>query len=112
MSATKELQKLGPISNLKPDLMQAYGAFDAAAMADGALDRKTKELIVIAIALTTQCPYCLKIHSDFARQAGATDEELAEVTFVAMTTRAGGALMHSANICTFQSSNGGSPGGV
>ena len=101
MSASDELTKLAPLSNLKPDLMKAYGAFDAAAMADGALDRKTKELIVIAIALTTQCPYCLTIHSDFARQAGATDEELAEVTFVAMTNRAGGALMHSANICAF-----------
>lgn len=99
MSATEELNKLGPLSNLKPELMEAYGAFDAAAMADGAIDKKTKELIVIGIALTTQCPYCLEIHSEYARQAGATDEELAEVTFVAMTTRAGGALMHSATKC-------------
>lgn len=99
MSATDQLNKLGPLANLKPDIMKAYGEFDAAAMAAGAIDKKTKELIVIAVALTTQCPFCLEIHSEYARQAGATDEELAEVAFVAMTTRAGGALMHSATYC-------------
>lgn len=99
MSASDQLSKLGPLASLKPEMMNAYGAFDAAAMAAGAIDRKTKELIVIAIALTTQCPYCLEVHAEYARQAGATNEEIAEVTFVAMTTRAGGALMHSANLC-------------
>lgn len=97
MSASEELEKLARLSELKPGAMEAYGAFDAAAMADGALPRKIKELMVVAVALTTQCPHCLAIHSEFAREAGATDEELAEVAFVAMTARAGGALMHGAN---------------
>ncbi|MEP6355713.1 MAG: carboxymuconolactone decarboxylase family protein [Hyphomicrobiales bacterium] len=78
-------------------MMNAFGAFDAAVMADGALNKKTKELIAIAVALTTQCEYCLTIHSEFARKAGATEEELAEVTFVAAALRAGAAITHGAN---------------
>lgn len=97
MSASEELNKLGPLSKLNPEMMKAFGAFDAAVMADGALDKKTKELIAVAVALTTQCEYCLTIHSEFARTAGATDEELAEVTFVAAALRAGAAITHGAN---------------
>jgi len=101
MSASDELAKLGPLAALKPDLMKLFGAFDAAVMADGALSRKTKELIAVAVALTTQCPHCLTIHSESARKAGATDEELAEATFVAAALRAGGAITHGANkVCT------------
>ena len=97
MSASNELGKLGPLSKLKPDAMKAFGAFAAAAMADGAVSKKTKELIAVAVALTTQCQYCLIIHTEMAKKAGATDEELAEVTFVAAALRAGAAVTHGAN---------------
>lgn len=97
MSAATELAKLGPLSKLHPDAMAAFGAFDAAAMADGAVSKKTKELIAVAVALTTQCQYCLTIHTEFAKKAGATEEELAEVTFVAAALRAGAAITHGAN---------------
>ncbi|MEP1230756.1 MAG: carboxymuconolactone decarboxylase family protein [Litorimonas sp.] len=97
MSASEELSKLSTLSNLKPESMAAFGAFDAAVMGDGAISKKTKELIAVAVALTTQCEYCLAIHTDFAKKAGATDEELAEVTFVAAALRAGAAITHGAN---------------
>jgi len=97
MSAAKELGKLSALSNLKPESMAAFGAFDAAVMADGAISNKTKELIAVAIALTTQCQYCLTIHTELAKKAGATEEELAEVTFVAAALRAGAAITHGAN---------------
>lgn len=97
MGASEELAKLSRLSASNPQLMKAFGVFDTAALADGALSRKTKELIAVAVALTTQCQYCLTIHSEFARTAGATDEELAEVTFVAAALRAGAAVVHSAN---------------
>ncbi|MEP2943908.1 MAG: carboxymuconolactone decarboxylase family protein [Hyphomicrobiales bacterium] len=97
MSASDELNKLAPLAGLKPEMMNAFGTFDAAVMADGALNKKTKELIAVAVALTTQCEYCLTIHSEFARKAGATEEELAEVTFVAAALRAGAAITHGAN---------------
>ena len=97
MSASDVLGKLGPLSKLNPDAMKAFGAFDAAAMADGAVSKKTKELVAVAVALTTQCQYCLIIHTEMAKKAGATEEELAEVTFVAAALRAGAAVTHGAN---------------
>lgn len=97
MSAKDELKKLAPLSQLKPEMMKAFAAFDAVVLADGALSKKTKELIAIGVALTTQCQYCLTIHTEAARKAGATDEELAEVTFVAAALRAGAAVTHGAN---------------
>ena len=80
--------------------MKAFGAFDAAAMADGAVSKKTKELIAVAVALTTQCQYCLIIHTEMAKKAGATEEELAEVTFVAAALRAGAAVTHGCLLYT------------
>ena len=97
MSASEELAKLGPLGALQPDAMAAFGAFDKAVMADGALSNKTKELIAVAVALTTQCQYCLTIHTDLAKKAGATETELSEVTFVAAALRAGAAITHGAN---------------
>ncbi|MEM8837756.1 MAG: carboxymuconolactone decarboxylase family protein [Pseudomonadota bacterium] len=97
MGASNELQKLAPLGDLKGDTMKAFVAFDQAVMADGALDKKTKELMAVAVALTTQCQYCLTIHTEFAKKAGATEEELAEVTFIAAALRAGAAITHGAN---------------
>jgi len=97
MSASEELAKLAPLAKLQPETMKTFGAFDAAVMADGAIPNKTKELIAVAVALTTQCQYCLTIHTEAARKAGASEEELAEVTFVAAALRAGAAITHGAN---------------
>lgn len=61
---------------------------------DGAIPRKYRELIAIGVALTTQCPYCLDVHTANAKKAGATREELAEVVHTAAALRAGAALTH------------------
>jgi AhpD family alkylhydroperoxidase len=90
----KNLGKLKKLAELAPDAMKAFQAFDAAALAAGAIPVKYKELIAVAVALTTQCPYCIEIHTRRARQAGATDAELAETTFVSAALRAGGAVVH------------------
>src|SRR5262249_49577977 len=90
----KNLGKLKKLSELAPEAMKAFQAFDAAALAAGAVPVKYKELIAVAVALTTQCPYCIEIHTRRARQAGATDAELAETTFVSAALRAGGAVVH------------------
>ena len=97
MSADTELAKLAVLGREKPDVLKAFADFDAAAMADGAIPKKYKELIAVAVALTTQCQYCLAVHTEFARNAGATEAELAEVTFVAAALRAGAAVTHGAN---------------
>ena len=90
----KTLAKLKEMDTLAPDAMKAFWAFDKAAMADGAIPLKYKELMAIAVALTTQCPYCIEIHSKRAKAAGVTEAELAEAVTVAAALRAGAAITH------------------
>jgi AhpD family alkylhydroperoxidase len=89
------IAKLGKLYELKPELLQAFMGFDSKVFADGALNTKVKELIAVACAHVTQCPYCIDGHTKRAKKAGATAEELAEAIFVAASLRAGGALAHS-----------------
>src|SRR5207248_3762992 len=63
---------------------------------DGKIPRKYRELIAIAFACTTQCPYCLDVHTRNAKRAGATREEVAETAFLAAALRAGAAVTHGA----------------
>ncbi len=63
---------------------------------DGAVPRKYRELIALAVALTTQCPYCIEVHVKAAKNAGASREELTETSFIAAALRAGGAATHGA----------------
>lgn len=90
----KNLGKLKKMGELAPDAWKGFLAFDSAAFKEGAIPLKYKELMAIAVALTTQCPYCIEIHTKRAKQAGATQEELAETTLVAAALRAGGAVTH------------------
>jgi AhpD family alkylhydroperoxidase len=64
--------------------------------ASGALPEKTKQLIAVAAAHVTQCPYCIDGHTRLARRKGASDEEIMEAIWVAAEMRAGGAYAHSA----------------
>ena len=64
--------------------------------AEGALPAKTKQLIAVAVAHVTQCPYCIRGHTDAALRQGATAEEIMEAIWVAAEMRAGGAYAHSA----------------
>jgi AhpD family alkylhydroperoxidase len=90
----KNLTKLKTIEASAPAAMQAFWAFDKAAMADGAIPVKYKELMALAVAFTTQCPYCIEIHAGKARKAGATDQEISEVVTIAAALRAGAAITH------------------
>ncbi len=67
-----------------PDVYRAFGELSGAAMADGALDRKTKELIAFAIAVAERCDGCIASHAEAAVRAGATRQEAAEVIGVAV----------------------------
>ena len=95
MYCKKNPTKLEEMDGLAPQVMKAFWAFDKAALADGAIPVKYKELIAVAVALTTQCPYCIDIHSGNARKAGATDAEVVEAAMVAASLRAGGAVTHA-----------------
>jgi AhpD family alkylhydroperoxidase len=92
-----DLKNLGKMKTLgvhAAEAMKAFVAFDKAALAEGAIPRKYKELMALAVALTTQCPYCIELHSNKARELGASDPEIAESVLVAAALRAGAAITH------------------
>ena len=92
-SATKSLAHHR--RKLAPGPAEAFKAFSQSVFADGALPAKTKQLIAVAVAHVTQCPYCIRGHSTAAIQQGATAEEIMEAIWVAAEMRAGAAYAHS-----------------
>lgn len=80
---------------LAPDTEAAFVALSRQVFADGALTARVKQIIAVAVAHVTQCPYCIKGHTGSALRHGATPEELMEAIWVAAEMRAGGAYAHS-----------------
>ena len=81
---------------LAPATHDAFQEFSRQVFVDGALDEKTKQIIAVAAAHVTQCPYCIKAHTKAALRKGASEQELMEAIWVAAEMRAGGAYAHSA----------------
>lgn len=79
-----------------PGPADAFRAFSKKVFAEGALPVRTKQLIAVAVAHVTQCPYCIRSHTGAAMRQGATGEEIMEAIWVAAEMRAGGAYAHSA----------------
>ncbi len=98
MQSLDNLKKLGKLDQAGNEAWKHFQKFNQAAMEEGAIPSKYKELIALAVALTTQCSYCLHLHNKGAVKAGATQEEIAEVAMVAAALRAGGALTHSTEV--------------
>lgn len=80
---------------LAPKLDEAFRAFSKAVFAEGALDTRTKQLIAVAVAHVTQCPWCIESHAKAARRAGASPEQVMEAIWVAAEMRAGAAWSHA-----------------
>ena len=94
----RNLTKLKKLDENAPDVMKAYWAFNAELFKDGAIDVLHKQLIAVAVALTTQCPYCIEIHMKDARRAGATDPMLTEAAMVAAAMRANATVTHASHL--------------
>ncbi|MBO1903096.1 carboxymuconolactone decarboxylase family protein [Leucobacter weissii] len=79
-----------------PDIQKAFGAFNAAVFAEDGreIPLKYRELIALAVGITTQCAYCIDAHTASAVRAGASEGELAEAAWVATAIRAGGGYAH------------------
>ena len=92
------LAKLKRLDEHATDAMKAFWSFDKAAFAPGAIDVLNKQLIAVAVALTTQCPYCIELHVQSARKEGAADEMLAEAAVISAAMRAGGAVTHATHL--------------
>jgi len=91
----KEMKKLAPAE------FAAWAGLDGIVKLDGAIPRKYRELIAIAVACTTQCPYCIEAHAKGAKAAGASRAEIVEASLVAAALRAGGAATHGAMALKF-----------
>jgi AhpD family alkylhydroperoxidase len=109
--ATREIAEQR--SRLAPGPAESFRAFSKSVFADGAVSSKMKQLIAIAVAHVTQCPYCIRGHTRAALRHGATPEEIMEAIWVAAEMRAGGAFAHSAlaldEIAQHQGEKGTSP---
>lgn len=81
---------------LAPEIMQSWNNFSKMVFKEGALTEKTKQLIAVAVAHVTQCPYCIRSHTKIAMRKGASPEEIMEAIWVASEMRAGGAYAHAA----------------
>jgi AhpD family alkylhydroperoxidase len=90
-----DLKSIGELKKLAPAEFNGFVELDKiVGREDGAIPRKYRELIALAVASTTQCPYCLDVHSRNAKKAGASREEVAEAAFISAALRAGAAATH------------------
>jgi AhpD family alkylhydroperoxidase len=96
---------------LAPDIHDAFTTFSERVFAEGALPAKVKQLIAVAAAHITQCPYCIRGHTKAALRRGATAEEIMEAIWVAAEMRAGGVYAHSALALDAIADSQGSQGG-
>ena len=91
----QDLGVLMEMGKIAPQEFHAWLGLDQiVAHEDGLVPRKYRELIAVAVALTTQCPYCIDVHVKAAKSAGAEAQELAETIFIAAALRAGAAASH------------------
>lgn len=83
-------------ASLAPEITEAFRNFSRTVFKEGALPEKTKQLIAVAVAHVTQCPYCIRGHTAQAVRKGASAEEIMEAIWIASEMRAGGAYAHAA----------------
>ncbi|MBY0381662.1 MAG: carboxymuconolactone decarboxylase family protein [Xanthobacteraceae bacterium] len=98
MHDMKNLNRLKKLDDNAPKAMKAFWAFDQAVFAEGALSVREKQLIAVAVALTTQCPYCIELHTQAAKEAGADEAQLTEAALVSAAIRAGGTVTHATHL--------------
>jgi len=97
-----DLKRLGEIKAFAPVEFTAWANLDRiVGRQDGKIPWKHRELIAIAVAHTTQCPYCIEAHTKGAKKAGASKEEVAEAIFLAAAIRSSGAAAHSSMAIRF-----------
>jgi AhpD family alkylhydroperoxidase len=92
-AATREIAQTR--RELAPGALAAFEAFSREVFKDGALSAKMKQIVAVAVAHVTQCPYCIEGHTRLAHRHGASPEEVMEAIWVAAEMRAGGAYAHA-----------------
>ena len=87
----------GSLTLAQPAVMKAFSGLHKAAVATGSLDTKTKELMALAISITTRCDDCIAHHTHDALEAGATRDEIAEAIGVAVLMGGGPSMLYAAH---------------
>ncbi|WP_158754056.1 carboxymuconolactone decarboxylase family protein [Dyella sp. S184] len=100
--------RIGEIGKLSPDTLRGYQTLSGAGEKTGHLDAKTRELISLAVAVTTRCDGCITVHTGEALKHGATREEIAEALGVAIAMNAGAAMVYSARVMDAVNAHSGS----
>ncbi len=90
--------KIGELSKLSPDTVKGYMTLSGANAQTTHLGEKTRQLISLAVAVTTRCDGCITFHTDAALKAGASKEEISEALGVAVAMNAGAALVYSTRV--------------
>jgi AhpD family alkylhydroperoxidase len=90
--------RLGEVAKLSPDTLKGYQTLSAANSQNSKLGEKTRQLISLAVAVTTKCDGCIVFHSEAALKAGATKEEISEALGVAVAMNAGAALIYATRV--------------
>ena len=90
--------RIGEIGKLSPDTLTGYRTLSKAGSKTSQLDAKTRELIALAVSVTTRCDGCITVHTDEALMHGASREEVAEALGVAVALNAGAAMVYSARV--------------
>jgi AhpD family alkylhydroperoxidase len=92
------LKTMAEIGRTSPDIVRGYLTLSDAGKSTNLLDRKIRELIALAVAVTVQCDGCIVVHTDAALKNGATQQEIIEVLGVAVAGKAGSALIYSTRV--------------
>ena len=92
------MTELGELKKLSPDTVRGYMTLSGANGQTTKLGEKMRQLISLAVAVTTRCDGCITVHSDLALKAGATKEEIGEALGVAVAMNAGAALIYSTRV--------------
>ena len=90
--------RIGELGKLSPDTVRGYQTLSGAGAKTSQLDAKTRELIALAVSVTTRCDGCITVHTGEALKQGATREEIAEALGVAVALNAGAAMVYSARV--------------
>lgn len=94
----RNLTRLKKLDENAPDTMKTFWALNEEVFKAGAIDVLHKQLMSVAVALTTQCPYCIELHMKAARKAGANDTMLTEAAMVAAAMRANATVTHASHL--------------
>ncbi|EAW3527911.1 carboxymuconolactone decarboxylase family protein [Salmonella enterica] len=90
--------RIGELGKLTPDTVAGYQTLSNAGKKTAHLDDKTRELISLAVAVTTRCDGCIAVHAEAALKLGLSREEIAEALGVAVAMNAGAAMVYSARV--------------